>query len=395
MTSRQIFESALIELSKTHAPALLLEDFNYFFRKAVNQYINKRYNIYDVNQQTTDDLRVLKSSAVLTPKIADENNNDLYKVDSIPLNLYKATYEVELPTDYLHTLNCICTYRVKTKFSCWNAGDIVYFKANRLSADLWGSIINNYYERPIYKRPYYYIHNINSSEILPTNPYTGNSLGDPTSGKENTGTDGGGTFDLSRNIYTNPNGVTYYSVYKRPVSDTTTVTCLGTNLTAQQVINLSISDLYTTTDNINTIKVQNWTTGSDTLTQYQVTSDLSEVTSGLSEVIQQGTVRYGNTSTVRMEIRYGQDNSVFELVKVIIDYVKVPQFINLTQQQIDLTLDTSQIMEFPDYVCQEIINELVTVIMENGSDPRLQTHIPISQSIANPTQQSEQVTHKK
>ena len=42
-----------------------------------------------------------------------------------------------------------------------------------------------------------------------------------------------------------------------------------------------------------------------------------------------------------MEIRYGQDNSVFELVKVIIDYVKVPQFINLTQQQIDLTLDTS------------------------------------------------------
>ena len=82
MTSRQIFESALIELSKTHAPALLLEDFNYFFRKAVNQYINKRYNIYDVNQQTTDDLRVLKSSAVLTPKIADENNNDLYKVDS-------------------------------------------------------------------------------------------------------------------------------------------------------------------------------------------------------------------------------------------------------------------------------------------------------------------------
>ena len=388
MTSRQIFESALIELSKTHAPSLLLEDFNYFFRKAVNQYINKRYNIYDVNQQTTDDLRVLKSSAVLTPKLADENSNDLYEVDSTPLNLYKATYQVELPTDYLHTLNCICAYKVKTKFSCWNAGDIVYFKANRLSADLWGSIINNYYERPIYKRPYYYIHNINSSETLPTNPYTGNSLGDPTIGKENTGTDGGGTFDLSRNIYTNPSGVTYYSVYKRLISDTTTVTCLGTNLTTKQVVDLGITDLYTTTNNINTVKVQDWTTGTDTTIQYKVIS-------GLSSVIQQGTVRYGNTSTVRMEIRYGQDNSVFELVKVIVDYIKVPQFINLTQQQLDLTLDTSQVMEFPDYVCQEIINELVIVIMENGSDPRLQTHIPISQSIANPTQQSEQVTHKK
>lgn len=53
----------------------------------------------------------------------------------------------------------------------------------------------------------------------------------------------------------------------------------------------------------------------------------------------------------------------------------------------DLTIDTSQIMEFPDYVCQEIINELVHLVMENGSDQRLQTHIPVSTSIAQPAQQ--------
>ena len=45
-----------------------------------------------------------------------------------------------------------------------------------------------------------------------------------------------------------------------------------------------------------------------------------------------------------------------------------------TQEQIDLTEDTSQMMEFPDYVCQEIINELVHIVMENSSDPRMQTH---------------------
>jgi hypothetical protein len=43
-------------------------------------------------------------------------------------------------------------------------------------------------------------------------------------------------------------------------------------------------------------------------------------------------------------------------------------------------------MEYPDYVCQEIINELVHIVMENSSDPRLNTHIPVSQSIANPAQ---------
>jgi len=39
-----------------------------------------------------------------------------------------------------------------------------------------------------------------------------------------------------------------------------------------------------------------------------------------------------------------------------------------------MTEDTSQSLEFPDYVCQEIINELVKNIMENISDPRIQTH---------------------
>lgn len=94
--------------------------------------------------------------------------------------------------------------------------------------------------------------------------------------------------------------------------------------------------------------------------------------------------RYGNPSKVRMEIRYGSDNTVYELQKVIVDYIKTPQHFRLTQDQIDRTIDTSQIMEFPDYVCQEIINELVHLIMENASDPRLANHIPITNTIANP-----------
>ena len=64
-----------------------------------------------------------------------------------------------------------------------------------------------------------------------------------------------------------------------------------------------------------------------------------------------------------------------KLQYIWVDYLKAPQHIRLTQEQIDLTQDTSQIMEFPDYVCQEIINELVMIVMENSSDPRTQTHI--------------------
>ena len=41
MTAKQLFEYALIELNKREAPSLLLEDYNYLFNKAINQYVNK------------------------------------------------------------------------------------------------------------------------------------------------------------------------------------------------------------------------------------------------------------------------------------------------------------------------------------------------------------------
>lgn len=63
MSERELYEAALIEMNKVEAPSLLLEDYNYFMNKAVQQYINKVYNRYDINQQSTDDIRVLKSTA--------------------------------------------------------------------------------------------------------------------------------------------------------------------------------------------------------------------------------------------------------------------------------------------------------------------------------------------
>ena len=73
----------------------------------------------------------------------------------------------------------------------------------------------------------------------------------------------------------------------------------------------------------------------------------------------------------------------------MIDYIKTPQTIRLTQEQVDLTEDTSQIMEFPDYVCQEIINELTMLVMENTADPRLRSNTVVTQSIANPAAQQQ------
>jgi hypothetical protein len=52
-------------------------------------------------------------------------------------------------------------------------------------------------------------------------------------------------------------------------------------------------------------------------------------------------MRYGNSSAVRMEIRYGKDSDTFEPISVQVDYLRTPQYIRLTQEQLDKTQDTS------------------------------------------------------
>ena len=80
MTLRTLYDNLLIELNKVEAPSLLLEDFLYFANKAVQQYINKVYNRYDINQQSTDDLRTLKTTLKLD--ILNEGED----VDGNPIN---------------------------------------------------------------------------------------------------------------------------------------------------------------------------------------------------------------------------------------------------------------------------------------------------------------------
>lgn len=375
MTARQVWEGMLTELSKVNAPSMLLQDFNYFFNKAISQYINKRYNIYDINQQTSDDLRVLKTTAILeaNPATQSEPLKALADLGAGKSKLFGATYEVILPSDYLHILNCVCIYKVNKKWKCYDAGDYVQFAAKRLTADSWSVIVNDYYNRPLPERPYFYIHNININNTLPTNPITD--------------TNPNGT-DLSSEYIGSPTEIQYYLISDKVINSTVVVKA-GTRVYVKDGI-VYKEDTYTTKiegatmDDLRTETVEEKTTKSN----FPRTIELGKPDSRTVSTVNRDTgTRYGNASNVRMEIRYGHDDRVFKLEKVFIDYIKSPQTIRLTQEQVNLTEDTSQIMEFPDYVCDQIINELTMLVMENTADPRLQTNTIVTQSIANPAQQ--------
>ena len=369
MTARQVWEGMLTELSKVNAPSMLLQDFNYFFNKAINQYINKRYNIYDVNQQTSDDLRVLKATSILEAKLATQSEplKALANLGAGKSKIFGATYEVTLPSDYLHILNCVCIYKVNKNWKCYNAGDYVQFAAKRLTADSWSVIMNDYYNRPLPERPYFYIHNINTNNTVPTNPLTASNRN--------------GT-DLSEEYSVGPSTTQYYLTQDHQnLHAGDQVYVLGGKVYADPEYKTQLQGV--SIDNLSS-KVEN----SPNKSNFPRTIRLGSPDNRTVSTVERDTgIRYGNASNVRMEIRYGHDNSVFSLEKVFIDYIKSPQTIRLTQEQVNLTEDTSQIMEFPDYVCQEIINELTMLVMENTADPRLQTNTTVTQSIANPAHQ--------
>ena len=86
--------------------------------------------------------------------------------------LHGATYFVDMPDDYLHLLNCICLYNVNQKKDCWNEGDVMVVGATKLTADDWSSVIDDVYNRPTKKRPYYYVHNQNDIHIDASNKLT-------------------------------------------------------------------------------------------------------------------------------------------------------------------------------------------------------------------------------
>ena len=264
MTIRNAFENCLIELNNVQAPSLLVDDFIYLWNKSVQQYQNKRYNLFETKQQLTDDLRVLTKTKKIDyiPQIGDLTDETG--------DVFGKSYRCKLPDDYVHMLNCICEFK-DTKARC-ESGSIIHQGANKLDTSQWSHVINNTYMRPSVKRPYYYIINIQDP--------VKNGLSD----------------DIKKDVTNSGN-------------------------------------------------------------------------------------RYGNSVQPIMQIKCGDDPR-YQLTAVYIDYLRAPEYLTLDQDILDSVTDTSQVIEFPDYVVYEIINEIVKLVMENGQNPRIQTNPQVNQTVA-------------
>lgn len=242
MDLKQVYQAVLIELEKQKAPSMLLDEFNYYYYKSAIQYINTNYNFCDMNQQEDDNLRVLNMTATLSGgEITDKDGSKTLFI---------------LPQDYFHIKNCVIKFN-NANAKC-EADASVDKGARRLTSDKYPGILDNYYFKPSYKVPYYYIYNEGGEDIRTGVPVT-------------------------------------------------------------------------------------------------------------------------------MKLLYGNNKNI-TLSDVSIDYIKYPKEIKLTEDDLEDDSTVIPVLEFPEYVCYEIINIMVKLFLERHRDPRLNTNPIVNQTIAPPVQ---------
>lgn len=258
MTAKEVYEAVLVEQNKGNAPSFTLEEFNYLLNKAILAHVNERFNFYNVNQQLSDDLRVLLRSQVFAAtatggaKAWDQGLDDTNGVK----------YELMIDTsDYLHILSVRNAYTGTVSGNNTDTAKLV-FPAGRLTYDMWNLIQNNIYLRPRYSRP-------------------------------------------------------KFMVYDTPHNDKVT----GSGNTA------------------------------------------------------------GHPNDVRVDLYVGVAEPKMKLDKITVDYLKIPDKVVLNEADVwdASSNDNSQVLEFPDYLKNQLVSKVVTYLIEISGDPRFNTYVQLNQ----------------
>ena len=232
-TARQAYIDILTELVKEESPTLYLEDYLYFYNKAISEYMKTRYELFEVNQQLTDDMRAWKKD--FQASTLEISIDDISKKGDSTKELYRHLLSCLIDVT-LTRPNSRCDQRVNTTQT---------YKVTRMSSEIKAGLLGNSYLQAEFYRPY---------------------------------------FEVIGNI-----------------------------------IKIKVGDI--------------------------------------------------NPKSV-------------EISNIVVEYLMQPTYVDLTEDQIEADEDTSQVLEFPKDVGEEIVKVALKLILERGSNPRLQSNVAVNQAIS-------------
>lgn len=175
-TARKEYINILTELIKEESPVLYLEDFLYYYNKGIGEYLNARYEKFELTQQITDDVRTWKHKYTATPTEVEELE---VKIDNIkecrqvtlskeiiitppvgPPMAHKVNYTAtKCDKGYRHLLNCVVEVKLLRPVShCTQAAlTTKKYKVTRSTSDRNAVLPENDYLKATFYRPYFSI----------------------------------------------------------------------------------------------------------------------------------------------------------------------------------------------------------------------------------------------
>lgn len=358
MTALELYNGTLIELNKLNAPTFTVEQFNYFANKSIQAYCDKRYNFYAVNQQLTDDLRVLLSTYTVP-------SDDLSNTGLTVLSLIKSgviTQDTSFIKGVVTDPDLIDQVIV---------GDQVFFEGdNRLRLVTEVDLT----ESSFFFEPHIETESgggdMNPASVLALSTiksistgveiYKSNQIFNP---KDTLSDNLVLSYDLTNANYYHALAVrTYWEGTKVDVSGTS---CSGTNAVRKMYPAKRLTyDMLTNIENNAYLKPMY-------RQPYYLLQD-NLLNTGTDQQDLEDLTYYQNTP--RVEIHMGQKVTGIDLISVEVDYLKLPEVMVLTEEEVySNPTDTSQVLEWPDYLNSELISNLVSYFIENVSNPRIQT----------------------
>ena len=341
MTAREVYEATLVEINKENAQSFSTEAFNYVHNKSILALVNDKYNFYATNQKMSDDLRVLLKNQTysMNDTTEVEANADTVAVFN-PTTGYVMTDMSATSSAVLNTARDFSvndTIRFGESVTEYNVDSIT---GNTLTLDSAATV-----ER-------------GTSVLISNDPI---AVPDSATGE-------GRTVDINYSSSDYLHLLSCRLLWKtvRPSNN--------------EIAHFTFPAKSSTYDMLNGIQNNTYLKPASNRPYYQIFDNLSN--SGVITYDASAGDYKANQNRPRIKIHIGSKNNFMELRRVEFDYLKIPEIVTLKDEDIfSADVDTSQILELPDGLLNDIVRRCTAFLLEMTGDPRVQTQPMVNQSM--------------
>lgn len=359
MTAREVYEAVLVEINKENNPSFTIEEFNYALNKAVLAFVNEKYNFYASNQQLSDDLRVL-----LKPAKFNIQNSLSIKPPTPTFNPIRGYVMVDKITQTIIQVSQLTDVEI---------GSIIKFGTDTTEYEVTG-MNGNAYPPTI-------------TVDVPVSVSAGTQLFIET--PEVSSTSWRSELTGDRVIPVTLPASDYLHILSCRIQ------WRGTKVGITTPSYLKFPAKRLTFDQLNVIENNTYLRPAANRPYFQVFDN--QMNSGVEKLT--GDLKdyraYQNRPTI--EIHIGRSRVSMEPVLIEIDYLKLPELVVIDDVDIYTAgSDTSQSLELPDYLKNEIVRRISAYLLEKMRDPRIQTQPQLNTEIPTvPINMQQQIAQKQ